>query len=320
MTVTHGEEPRPADDDVPDVGEAEARAIGADLRLGPALADPSGGTHGDHLGLAELEALASVRGRDASGDALPRHLTSCPVCLDLYEALLEGVPALAPESLARHERLFDAPTAASARPTRWSGRMGLLSAAACLAILVVAGLQTRHLVAPNPPRSAGGSCRLADGAVLAPGLPIPARRQVVVEAGTALNLDDGGTSVRAERESNLSFSRSLAGHPVFHVHDGDVRVTAARQRPGMAIHVRTALGDIRVVGTEFRVTVGSEPIVIHEVNPADPRAAAYEGRVATVTVTVTEGSVAVSTTHDRTLLTAGQSALLRQGQPHIEVR
>lgn len=321
MTDTHPDDPRPTGGDAASVGEAEARRIAAALGLGPALAALGADDRGEHLALADLEALAAGRGRDPQAAGLPRHLTRCPTCLDLFEAVLGGVPAVAPESRGRFERLYAGAAAprhghrsVGGGPVRW------LLAAACVAALLTAGFALRHVAIPNPPRTVGGACRLAGGGPVEAGRAIPARARLVVEAGTALHLDDGGTAVRAERESNLSFSRSLRGHPVFHVHDGEVHVTAARQRPGMSVHVRTALGDVTVIGTEFRVAVGSEPIVIHEVRPDAPQPQAYEDRVATVAVAVTEGTVAVSTGRDRRLVSAGQSAFLRQGQPLIEVR
>jgi len=313
----HPDDPRPTGDDAATVGEAEARGIATALGLGSALAGLGADARGGHLSLADLESLAASRGRDPRGQGLPRHLTRCPTCLDLYEAVLAGLPAVSPESRRRFARLF-AGTSVSRHGGGWPIRR--LAAAACVAALVTAGLQLRHVAIPNPPRAVGGSCRLAGGAEVETGRAVPSRARLVVEAGTALRLDDGGTAVRAERESNVSFSRSLRGHPVFHVHDGEVHVTAARQRPGMSVHVRTALGDVTVIGTEFRVAVGSEPIVIHEVRPDAPQPQAYEDRVATVAVAVTEGTVAVSTGRDRRLVSAGQSAFLRQGQPLIEVR
>jgi len=320
VSDTHPDDPRPMDAANPGVSEAEARRIAAGLQLGPALAALAADIRDDHLSLADLEALAAAHGHDPQGRGLPRHLSGCPVCLDLFETLLDGVPAVAAESRTRFERLFAGDDALRhGHGGGWPIRR-LLLAAACVAALVTAGLQLRHVAIPNPPRSVGGSCRLADGGPLEPGRAVPARERLVVEAGTSLELDDGGTAVRAERESNLTFTRSLRGHPVFHVHEGDVRVTAARQRPGMSVNVCTSLGDITVIGTEFRVTVGSEPIVIHEMRPDAPRVTAYEDRAATVSVAVTEGIVAVRTKRDRRLVAAGQSALLRQGQPLIEVR
>ncbi len=319
MSDEHPSDDRPTGGDDASVGEAEARRIAMALDLGPALAGLGAEARGDHLSLADLEALAAARGRDPRGRGLPDHLTRCPTCLDLYGIVLDGLPAVSSESRGRFERLFAGEAAARRGDgSRWPIRR--LLAAACVAALVTAGFQLRHVAIPNPPRVVGGSCRLAGGAALELGRAIPARTRLAVEAGTSLRLDDGGTAVRAERESSLSFTRSLDGHPVFHVHEGDVHVTAARQRSGMSIHVRTALGDVTVIGTEFRVTVGSEPIVIHEVRPDAPQAKAYQDRVATVAVAVTEGTVAVSTGRDRRLVSAGQSAFLRQGQPLIEVR
>jgi hypothetical protein len=317
----HPDDTRPTGGDDASDGEAEARRIAAALALGPALAGLGADARGEHLSLADLEALAATRGRDPQGAGLPRHLTRCPTCLDLYEAVLGGVPAVSRESRGRFERLFASAAAARHGHRHASGwPIRRLLAAACVAALLTAGFQLRHVAIPNAPHPVGGSCRLAGGAAIEPGRAVPARARLVVEAGTALRLDDGGTAVRAERESNVSFTRSLRGHPVFHVHEGEVHVTAARQQPGMSVHVRTALGDVTVIGTEFRVTVGSEPIVIHEVRPDAPQAQAYEDRVATVAVAVTEGTVAVSTGRDRRLVSAGQAAFLRQGQPLIEVR
>jgi hypothetical protein len=316
VTTMRPEQSPADDDDVPGVGEAEARRIGATLRLGQALAAD---TDDGHLSLAALEAVAATRGVESQGHGLPRHLTRCPTCLDLYEALLAGVPAVSGASRTRFLRV-----GTGAVPPRTVGVRGpflrALAAAACIAVLLTAGFRLRHLVDPRPPRAVGGSCRLAEGGAIDLTQGIPARRKIVVAAGTSLRLDDGGTAVRAEGDASISFTRSLAGHPVFHLHAGAVHVTAARQRPGMSVHVKTALGDVTVIGTEFRVTVGSEPIVIHEVRPDAPQAAAYEDRVATVAVAVTEGTVAVSTTRDRRLVTAGQTAVLRQGQPLVEVQ
>lgn len=295
--------------------EREARGQLAGLGLKSALGALAAADRDGHLGLPELESLVARRGHSPDGSPLPPHLTRCAICLDLYEALVQGVAPMTAPTRARLLRLH----AESGRARRWPASRWL-ALAASLAILATAGLQARHVAFPNPPVAVHDGCRGADGVALPAGSPMPVRRPVLVPSGATLALGDGGTSLRAERESRVSFARTLRGHPVFHVHGGDVWVSAAKQKPGMAVRVTTALGEIRVIGTEFRVTVESEPIVVHESRPDAPGTAAYEDRIAAVSVAVREGAVAVQGRRDRVVVSAGETAVLRQGQPRIEVR
>jgi len=299
--------------------EGDARRMDAEWHLAERLRPLTDDVLEEHLSLLELQRLATEHRRKDGEKDLPEHLAACPICLDLFQTLLEGTPVVSRNAMRRFENTPGAPRRWTR--LRWfSSRQVLLRAAALVAILLGAGVLARPYVFPDPSVTGQGVLTLANGKVVAAGQAVPARRTVTMGPGAALALDDGGTAVRAETESEVSFSRSLRGNPQFVVHGGDVWVTAAKQKPGSAVVVRTPLGEIRVIGTKFRVTVEREKVLVHESKPERPGITKYATSISAVVVAVQEGIVSVRNRHEQASVSAGQTAVLRQNQLWIEVR
>ncbi|MEI6562893.1 MAG: FecR domain-containing protein [bacterium] len=299
--------------------EGEAIRLAAEWHLAERLRPLTEATLKDHLTLQALQRLANEHRRNDGEKDLPEHLTACPICLDLFQTLLEGTPLVSRRAMKRFEETPGA-------PRRWTKLAWftsspiLLRAAALAAIFLGAGVLVRPLLFSNPPVTTQGVFTLANGSTVPAGQAVPARREFTMNAGAAMVLDDGGTAVRAETASNLSFSRSLRGNPRFAVHSGDVWVTAAKQKPGSTIVVQTPLGEIRVIGTKFRVTVEKEKVVVHETRPERPEVTKYATNISAVVVAVQEGTVSVRTRSEQASVSVGQTAIMRQNQQWIEVR
>lgn len=299
--------------------EGEVRKWGSALHLADALRPLADDLRDDHFGLPELQRLADDHRRTPGEKDLPGHLAVCPICLELFQSLLDGVPDVERPAMRRFETISGAPSRKTMAWWRSSGAV-CWSAAALVALLLGSGILFRALAFPHSPFTAQGVVTRANGLPVLAGAAMPSGETVTLKQGARLELDDGGTSVRADAESTLSFDRTWRGNPRFVVHGGDVFIKAAKQKPGSSILVRTTLGDIRVVGTEFRVTVESEQVEVHESRPGQSKVLTYTDRISAVVVAVREGTVAVKNRHNQALVTAGETAVLRQAQPWIELR
>ncbi|MFC1462832.1 FecR domain-containing protein [Verrucomicrobiota bacterium] len=302
----------------PALDEADAVHLAERLRLDEGLRPLTRDDADRHLELPALRKLADKCRAGGMAD-MPAHLAACPICLDLFQCFLAGVPAVSDSTIARFENLAETPDRRSSIVWFPSARI-LLRAAAAVALLLGAGVLLKPLVFPGPPVTTQGVFTLANGAAVAEGERVPARQPFTMSKGAELALDDGATSVRAEAESRMSFSRSLRGDPTFVVNDGDVRVTAAKQKRGSSIMVRTPLGDIRVIGTEFRVTLKREQVVVYENQPKQAEIEEHVGEISAVIVAVREGVVSLRNRHEEVAVSAGHTAVIRQGQPRIELR
>ncbi|MEI6211530.1 MAG: FecR domain-containing protein [bacterium] len=302
-----------------DLDESEARRLGANQRLAESLGQQAGDISSNHLELNELHGFATAHRQGHGEKTLPEHLLVCPICLDLFQAILAGDPRISRYTMLRYEHTPGAPRRRIFFAWMVS-RQGALSAAAALAVLLGAGLLYQARVYANPPVSVQGVFTQANGQAVAAGQALASRQPFTMGSGAALELNDGGTSVRAEAESEMSFKRSLQGDPRFVMHGGDIWVHAAKQKPGSSILVQTPLGVIRVIGTEFRVTVESEPVLVHENREGQTEVKKYAANISAVVVDVKEGTVALRNSFEQVLVTAGHTAVMRQNQHWIEVR
>lgn len=301
------------------LAEGDAKRIGSTLHLAEGLRPQAGGDSEKHMELPELQRLAEEHRRTPGEKNVPEHLTICAICLDLFQTILAGVPAVSRQAHARFERLGD--TSRRRIYFGWfSSTHVVLRAAAVLVILLAIGILSKPVLFPNSPVTTQGSFAMANGVAVPAGGALPARKPFTMSQGSVMALNDGGTAVRAETASEMSFARSVRGNPEFTVRDGDVWVKAAKQKSGSFITVRTPLGDIRVIGTEFRVTVEKEQVVVHERRPDQPETTQYASTISAVVVGVREGTIALRNQHERVSVTAGQTAVLRQNQSWIEVR
>lgn len=296
--------------------EPEAMRLAAASDLGESLQRLCGESPTGHLTLDELQVLAKRR-RDDPAWAMPEHLSACPVCLDLFGALLDTASGPSPAALDRFVSLFPARDARLVLRPRW--RMLMLKAAAAVLAAALGGFAYLHWTEQSPPSVATGRIERVDGRILTAGSAMPARERVAVREDSTVTLADG-TSVDAAAGSVFAFKRGVAGGPVFDLDRGEVLVTAAKQPAGSSLAVRTPLGTIRVVGTVFRVTLASEAVVVHEARPGAAESTRYESSVGSVTVVVDEGVVSVGNRHETIRVPAGRAAVMRQGQQWIEFR
>jgi ferric-dicitrate binding protein FerR (iron transport regulator) len=295
--------------------EAEALRVASSSDLGDALRRLADGGTG-HLPLADLQNLAERR-RLSQDWQMPEHLATCPACLDLFCAILDGVPRPSAAATRRFVSVFDEVARPAVQRLLWPTLV--LRAAAAALIVASACLAYRQWTGRHPPSVAGGRIEWTGGREVAQGAALPAQRRLIVREAATVAFSDG-TSVAAVAGSVFAFSRGTRGGPIFDVERGEVLVTAARQPAGSTLAVRTALGTIRVVGTVFRVTAGAEDVVVHERCSDAAEPARYSASISRVTVAVTEGIVSVESPHEKALVAAGHSAVLRQGQRWIEVR
>lgn len=254
-----------------------------------------------HFALSELRQHAADRRAAGAAWTMPDHLSACPLCLDLYAALLEEARAPA------------APQGTRVLSIRSITR---IAAAAALAIGLVAALRT-GLSGRVPPRVERGELVSSDGRPLAPGAAAARGQRWIAKEPSAVRLGDGSL-VEAAAGTALSVERTLTGSTVVNLTDGEITLSVARQAAGRPFSVRTELGEITVVGTRFSVRFGQERLRVYEADGSQVRARDDRARV--VQVAVSEGSVRVRNRHrHEVLLAPGQTATLRDQEPEIVV-
>jgi hypothetical protein len=275
-----------------------------------------------HLSLAELRTL--VQGHRQAPDAweLPTHLSSCPLCLDLFEALESEERPLSNPARSRYQRLF-APLIPSTE--RRQDRMPWvypLTAIAASLLIMATGI---YLLASGIGRTPGniildGSGNLAAGgaAVLSAGVGVPARQEIVTETGMNLALADG-SRITVAPQSRFRLATSWIGSSTLYLSRGDVNLSVTKQTLGRTLSVRTPLGEVFVVGTRFRVRMIDNNTLVYQQTAGNAAIRSYRERIQSVVVSVTEGVVKVRTAHDEVRVRAGYSAVLRDDQPLIDL-
>lgn len=297
--------------------ENEAATLEGGAEIAAALAAESAPEH-DHYSLGEMLALADER-RLASGQwSMPEHLAVCPLCLEIFEMVLDGVPEPGAAALERFMSVVTRANAGSqARFRRFSARTTLLRLAAGILIALLAYGAYHYQTTRNPPVIGAGVLLAREGRPLTPGQTLPANTQVIAGENTDAVLDDGSRVV-IFKDSRVKFQRNRHGAPVFTLAQGSLLADVAPQAPGRELAVKTDLGSVHVVGTRFRVERSVETVKVHE-SGANP-VSSYTEEIAVMRVTVLEGTVLVRNRRERATAWSGSTAVVRSNHPHIEVQ
>lgn len=290
------------------------------LRRSGLFAAASGlGANSVHLCLRELQDLQEQRVRLGSNWVMPEHLMVCPLCLEAFQCLQDGVPVLGTAAEARFAALFHPETRVKSLRrayVHWAAR--ILKAAAAILLLAAGAAVIWSATHPASRLDSGTFVIARNNRELAGKDGLPANTLLTAQEEAGAIFGDGATA-RFAPGSRVVINRSLAGGATINLRQGRVDVAVPRQKPGRHFTVRTELGDVRVIGTRFRVSTESEQVKVYETG-GESQARAYNARITAVSVHVESGMVAVDNRYDTVMLAAGQSAIMREGQKLIEVR
>lgn len=295
---------------------------------------------GDHFAIEELRALAADRKSWGEFWEMPRHLESCPVCLDLFEALLDDDKAVDQDVLERMRKLH--PLRIRFLPRLRFSLPMLAKTAAAVAVLAFAVLLAHEFIAAPSVRIIDGSLRLVDGQEVSAGSVAPIGSELRVLRPTTTVFSDG-SKVTASKDSRMALLTSLLRDKVVQLSEGRVVCVVSKQKAGRGFKVVTPAGEIVVVGTKFSVDSrsnrgegtaqqrqsqdegggkrGKELLFYHPLQVGVRGDDATDApRDSVVTVTVDEGVVLVRNRSGKeSRVTAGQTAVLRSGMSVIDV-
>jgi hypothetical protein len=291
---------------------AELQGISRALHRQPLALD-------EHFTLAELQELARERQHLGDEWVMPDHLSACPLCLEEFELVLEGLPSPRATVLRRYFAegrrtmgLHPGVLPLFSRTERWAA--GIAAAVLLVALGVIFNLNDR----PHAPQAEATIQALDEAFVHLDGSPLPAGR---IRAGTPLLARRDGIAsfaddsyVEVEAGSRLSFHPQSTGMRV-ELLEGALTASVAEQTGRRTFQVATPLGLVKVVGTRFRVNCRPEEII-------RLRDAARDSVLFTVSVEVLEGVVEVRRTAQSkpAEVRAGQTAILHKDQPGVLVR
>lgn len=284
--------------------QEEERHTAAARRLVAALtrtASPAG----RHLDLAELESLVAARLAQGADWEMPEHLLRCPSCLEAFQTLLEGVPAVSAAFLDRCVSLEkESLTTRDERPPKVLYLPANWLVAARLAAVVVAVAGAAWLAqawwAAGALRLRAGAVTLPGGGILDAGSSVPDGVVLHATQPATTRFRDGST-VELAANTHVSFHRSAGGSVTVRLIRGDVVSTVTPRPPAEAFVVQTPLGQVTVVGTRFRVRCADEA--------GAPRAG---GEAVAVEVEVFEGVVRVKQAAQEARVGPGQRARLQR--------
>lgn len=301
-----------------DLSEIEAIRLRKSGILAEAL-NPAAGTDTNHLSLNELRQMLDQRVLLGENWEMPEHLLACPLCLEAFQCLQEGIPELTGSALARFNGLFK-PATTQTKPSRakiqWTAR--ILKMAAAILLLAAGTMLVFSIARPVTRLHSGTFVIEHKNQALTEKNVLPENTLLVAREETSAVFNDGATAL-FDPDSRVIINRSLAGDTIINLQQGRVDASVPKQKQDRHFIVQTPLGDVRVIGTRFSVTTESEKVMVYE-NSGEPLAHAYDTRVSAVTVKVESGTVAVDNHFDQVKITAGQCATMREGQKLIEVR
>lgn len=271
-----------------------------------------------HFELDELSSLADARRAQGEAWEMPAHLSRCSLCLEAFQAILEGISTPSASAVNRFVEIGQAREAAPPNtvpsPSRWKVALKI---AASVAILLGTVWLFNHFGRTTSAHVREGTVTLANGNTLAAGAPIPDRVIVTATTPTSANFADG-SSVELAKETKVSFRESFNGSAMVSLNEGEVVASVAKQEAGKRFTVKTPLGEIVVVGTRFSVTCQKEEVTVYQ-SVAGQAVQQRNDLVRAVRVTVFEGIVRVRRLKEEALVRANQSAVLRENEPGIEL-
>ena len=273
-----------------------------------------------HLSLAELRTLVQRRRQDPDAWELPEHLSFCPICSDLFEALENEERLPSNPAISRYQRLF-LPLRPSTKRyrIRAPGWYPVAAIAASLLIMAAGIYLLASGVSRTPGKILAGSGNLAAGAdtALSAGADVPYRQDIVTETGVNLSLADG-SRINAAPQSRFRLVTSWIGSSTLYLHHGEVNLSVTKQTLGRTLSVRTSLGEVCVIGTRFRVKTIDNHAMVYQQTAGNNIINSYREQIQAVVVSVTEGVVKVRNARDEVLVPAGYSAIMRGDQPLID--
>jgi len=266
-----------------------------------------------HPDLTELREWFNQRKTNPDGWVMPAHLLQCPVCLEAFEVLVEGVPEISPESRSRYRQLFEFNRPhARGIAVYWPQ---LLATAAVLTI--IAGVFSWGLYCGHVPLDVQSGRLQVENRIPTTGRASVTAGELFVAVEPARTVVADGIALDIDRASRVAFHRTPRT-TVVTLASGGVSASVPPRKQGRRFAVKTALGDVFVTGTKFRVSTGDEPSVEYR-NDGEGNVSARELDVASVTVLVEEGTVLVRNKQETARVEAGYHAVLRAGQPRIDV-
>ena len=270
-----------------------------------------------HYELSELEELAEARRTQAAQWEMPGHLACCPLCVESFEAILTGLPEVSQQALERWSELAGStarPDAGSMGPPRSGYHWFGLAAA----ILVAAGVAWFNLAGrSSPARLEHGTLTANNGQPITAGGPFPEGQIVLAHAKSHAVLQDG-SELDIEQDSRLSVESTRQGQTVY-LEDGELLFSVVKQSGGKSFRVRSELGEIIVIGTRFSVSTSRENVTIYKADQPASQPQRVETLRTALTVRVLEGVVLVKNKQEQWRVRAGQTAVLRRGEPKIDI-
>ncbi|MCG3149004.1 MAG: hypothetical protein PCFJNLEI_02456 [Verrucomicrobiae bacterium] len=257
-----------------------------------------------HYEYDELNRLAKDRREKGAAWEMPPHLSRCSLCLEAFQAILEGVATVSADTLKRFGaiRSSDAKIVAFPWPMVWR-------VAAVVAVLFAVFV---FLTPTKPARVSDGAVALPDGKLLPTGTPIPRGVTVTATDTVSASFADGSL-VELTKDTQVSF-----GVASVTLTAGKLVASVTKQTAGKPFVVKTALGEVVVVGTKFSVASTTEDVEVYE-----SMAGQTHQRITVVQairVSVVEGVVRVKRHNEQVNVTANQTAVLRESEPGIEVK
>jgi hypothetical protein len=291
---------------------AEVRALGDGLRANLPT-DEHHYTLDELRGLVRQRTLGQFPGTPENPDGdMPEHLAVCSLCLDAYEVLLTGVPAVDPHSLSRFGEIGDPDFGQPRhyrfrRAARWAG----LAIAAMLAISTVLGVQ-HYLDSTSAKLHTGRLVYERNGRVVDAGDGIPRRDMLIAREDTQTRFKDGSV-LDIAKDTRFLLNESH-GDTTVELTRGAITASVTKRHRGKLFRIDTPLGRVTVVGTKFRVDAIDENVTRYQAGGAQPSREA----VTSVRVEVFEGKVEVTNRYNRVKIEPGQIATLREG-PEIDI-
>jgi hypothetical protein len=273
-----------------------------------------------HLTLPELEKAVRERQAWSGYWEMPAHLATCPICLELFNSLLQGVPPAPPAAIARFTQL----QAARHRRFRLLPAPATLAKAAAAVLLLGAALWTAlHLLGAAPLTVVAGTVASAgSGSEFTTGTHIPGQDAMLALRDTIARFPDGSRLSLASGTQFRIAANRLRGETI-HLDEGSVECEVAPHRHGRQFQVATAAGVVTVVGTRFTVTSRSDPATRAGDLPLLHPARIGQGTAianATVTVKVAAGRVRIQNPFGHLVEAGpGQTAVLQNNLRVIDL-
>ncbi|MFW5856637.1 MAG: FecR domain-containing protein [Planctomycetota bacterium] len=293
-----------------------------DLRGIAASLEPVDEADPGHYDLDTLQRLARERRTEGEGWQMPDHLSACPLCLEEFELLLGEIPTPRRSAVRRYfkqGRKTLAPFGTVLPLFTWRERVVAAAAAAVLAVALGLLFHTPGAAEAPAIRVRGEAFAHVDGRPLRRGATVANGEELVAREDAVATFADG-SEVEIDRGSRLAFRVDPAGATTIRLRDGGVYASVTRRTPERPFRVETDLGEVRVVGTAFRVDCERDDVLV--LTPAE-EGLAGEARTTplrAVRVTVRAGVVRVTARDGaRRDIRAGEEAVLRPGGGAPEV-